>query len=341
MSERLQAHFQGGQQQLPEVPITKRLSERVFVALGMNPSAFSLRGTNTYIVGTGKKRILIDTGDADFTGEYIPVLKRALAESGGEGLEQIIVTHWHRDHVGGVKKVLEAFGPELPVRKIVPLEGAEVVWSGGGGEGETSSVAALDGCRLEPLADGEIVRTEGATLRVLYTPGHANDHAVLVLEEERAMFTGDNVLGTGTPVFRDLPLYLRSLRRMQAEKPLALYTSHGPAVEDGEAYMAEYIGHRTARIDQVKEKLAKAGGAWLTAEEVTRSIYTQHPEHLIGPATGNTVQALRVLREEGSVACDIDAPDAANPYTGAAPPPPQLLKARWQIVARGAPAARL
>ena len=83
---------------------------------------------------------------------------------------------------------------------------------------------------MKPLLDGEVVGTEGATLRILHTPGHANDHVALILEEERAMFTADNVLGTGTPVFRDLPLYLDSLHRMQAEHPTRLYTSHGPVV---------------------------------------------------------------------------------------------------------------
>ena len=62
MTDRLQSHFQAGEQTLPKVPITARLSERVYVALGMNPSAFSLQGTNTYIVGLGPRRILIDTG---------------------------------------------------------------------------------------------------------------------------------------------------------------------------------------------------------------------------------------------------------------------------------------
>ena len=83
------AHFQNGQTTLPPVPIVEQLSRLVVVALGMNPSPFSLRGTNTYLVGTGKARVLIDTGDADFVAEYIPVLRRAVTESGAEGNSEI------------------------------------------------------------------------------------------------------------------------------------------------------------------------------------------------------------------------------------------------------------
>ena len=40
------------------------------------------------------------------------------------------------------------------------------------------------------LHDGETIITEGASLKVMHTPGHADDHVVLVHSEDKSMFSG-------------------------------------------------------------------------------------------------------------------------------------------------------
>lgn len=272
---------------LPDVDVW---SPRVVVALGQNPSAFTGPGTNTYLVGTGPRRILLDPGQG--VDGYLPVLERAMERAGCEGLQEVVLTHGHPDHMGGVASVLERFGP-LPVSKL-PWPGVD----------ERFRLP-----ELRPLAEGGVVATEGATLRAVHTPGHAPDHLCFVLEEERALFSGDNVLGIGTTVIPaetgDLADYLRSLERMLAERPTRIYPAHGPVVEDGMAKLREYIAHRHEREGQILEVLAEGP---CRVKAIVRRIYAEYPERLHAAAAQSVTQHLRKLEREGRVARDGEPP---------------------------------
>ena len=196
------------------LPDVDRWSERVGVALGQNPGAFTGPGTNTYLVGTGPERILLDTGQG--VPAYLPVLERALAAAGSARIREIVLTHGHPDHLGGVRGVRERHGPLRVSKRPWP------------------AMDAAMGCEVTPIDDGAVIEIEGATLRAVHTPGHAEDHLCFVLEEERAIFSGDNVLGVGTTVIPveggDLLDYMRSLERLLAEQPTAIYPAHGPEI---------------------------------------------------------------------------------------------------------------
>jgi glyoxylase-like metal-dependent hydrolase (beta-lactamase superfamily II) len=265
--------------QLPDVD---RWSDRVVVALGQNPGIFTGPGTNTYLIGTGRRRVLLDTGQG--CEAYLPILDAALERAGCEGIQEIVLTHGHEDHIGGARSVVERYGA---------LKVSKRPWTG---IDERHKVA------ITPIGEGSVVRTEGATLRAIHAPGHAEDHLCFVLEEEGALFSGDNVLGIGTTVIPsnggDLLQYLNSLDRLLAQKPGVIYPAHGPLIRDGEAKIREYIAHRQKREDQI---LAALGDGPLAISEIVAHVYGEYPDALHQAAGESVGSHLRKLENEDRV----------------------------------------
>lgn len=262
----------------PEVDVW---SERVTTALGMNPGIFTGPGTNTYLVGTGRRRILLDTGQGK--PEYVPVLERALERAGCE-IQEIVLTHGHVDHIGGATAVIERFGP---------LHVSKLPWPG---EDERYGVA------ISPIAEGAVVETEGATLRAVHTPGHAPDHLCFRLEEEGALFTGDHVLGVGTTVINpesgSLSDYMRSLEKLEREEPTRIYPAHGPLVADGIGKIREYLVHRRQREAQI---LAALSPEPTPVPDIVARVYTDVPEVLHRAAALSVTAHLLKLEDERRV----------------------------------------
>lgn len=165
------------------------------------------------------------------------------------------------------------------------------------------------------ITDDQKFQVEGATLRAFYCPGHTTDHMALVLEEEDAMLTGDNVLGHGTAVFEDLSLYLDSLRRMGQQFCGRAYPGHGAVVVDGKERIEGYIRHRQQREEEVLEilrdteiemyatKAVIEQGLSIakTPRDLVKIIYKDVPENLHDPAEKGVIQILQKLLKEGKV----------------------------------------
>lgn len=266
--------------QLPDFDVW---SARVSTVLGQNPGPFTGPGTNTYLVGTGKRPILLDTGIG--LDVYDPLLERGLSETKGAAeLQEIVLTHVHQDHIGGVPNVRQRFG-ELQVSKHAwPEKDADYDFP------------------LTYIDDGARIETDGATLRAIHTPGHAKDHLCYYLEEEKALFTGDLVLGAGTTVVPEegggLIDYMASLRKLLDLDLAVIYPAHGPAIREPYKKLDAYIAHRELREQQVLDAL----DAGLTRiPDMVQRMYTDVPEFL-HKAAGNSVQShLNKLKAEGIV----------------------------------------
>ena len=268
---------------LPKLHPVARLSPRVVRVLGGNPGAFTLQGTNAYLIGTGSRRWLLDTGEG--RPAFVANLRAAMEAGGGTELEGILLTHWHRDHVGGLADVrrlareLEREGSEggatreesrpLVAYKRVRHDKGETAIDVRSVKKGVDGVAVAEARRAYvDVKDGDVFASvPGATLRALFTPGHTEDHVCFVLEEEGAIFAGDCVLNGNTAVFENLARYSRSLETMRAELEKArarttrddsespernppvgrLYPSHGDVIRDGSKKLEQYARHRETR----------------------------------------------------------------------------------------------
>lgn len=264
---------------LPHLPPITRLSPRVIRILGANPSKFTLQGTNTYLLGTGRERLLLDSGEGK--SEWKESLEKVLRDEGAV-VREVLLSHWHGDHVGGVKDV----GKGVRVWKNSPGTNGEAGWEG--------------------FEDGKVFEAEGVRLTAWHTPGHTVDHMCFFLHEEGALFSADNVLGHGTAVFEDLGAYMASLHRMRGIPGFGnesrIYPGHGEVVEDGKGKVEEYISHRQQREEEILGVLGREGGKgeW-GSMEIVKVVYAKYPANLHGPAEGGVKQVLRKLEGDGRV----------------------------------------
>ncbi|VDD85838.1 unnamed protein product [Enterobius vermicularis] len=261
---------------LTKIEPSTQLSALVWRILGANPSPFTLQGTNTYLIGNGKKRILIDTGEEKISA-YISELQKVL---GDNEISSIICTHWHGDHVGGVDDVLKkVVHKDIPVYKLKEPGKHDPVY--------------------QYIEDGQVFQTEGATLRVFATPGHTMDHISLYLEEEGTVFSGDCILGEGTTIFEDLHLYMQSLQKILDRKPKRIYPGHGPVVEDPLKKITEYMSHRNARENQILDAIKNKGVASVT--DIVGAVYATTRWSLMLGAMNNVNQHLTKLIKEDRI----------------------------------------
>ena len=263
----------------PDFPTTATPSDLVGCVLGLNPGLMTGPGTNTYLVGR-RDPILVDTG-AGVAG-YVSLLERYLAGRSWRQPSRIVLTHRHRDHLGGVSQLRARFRG-IPVAKMIHRD--------------SGLPEAID-----DLRDGQAVHGDGATLIAVHTPGHASDHLCFYLVEEKALFTGDVVLGGSTTVIPlddgDLGDYMTSLRRLLDLDVRRIYPAHGPVIEDGPGRVREYIEHRLMRERQILEAL---GDGLVTIPEMVARIYADVSAALHQAAAQSVASHLAKLAREGRV----------------------------------------
>lgn len=257
-----------------------------------NPSGFTFLGTGTYILGEGNVAV-IDPGPLD--KNHIDALMKAVD---GETVTHILITHTHMDHSPAAKPFKAATG-------------AKTYGFGPHGAGKlTEGIAIEEGGDMEYKPDvlvkhGEIIDGDGWTVECVYTPGHTSNHMCFALREEKALFTGDHVMGWSTSVIGppdgDMAQYMASLDLLLGRDDEIYWPTHGPAITDPKPYVRSFIDHRNEREVQILNEI-ETGRTRIT--EMVQTLYKDVDPRL-HPAAGMSVLAhlIRMVKDN-RVVCD-------------------------------------
>ena len=245
--------------------------------------------TCCYLVYNSKEILIFDPG-SPYEDE-----QEALAQcvddmiSEGRQVREIILTHLHPDHVGGVNALKAHLGGSVPVAA------------------HAQTAEALSEVHVDRLIeDNDVITLEGEPqiqLRALHTPGHALGHLCFHDDARGVLLTGDNIVGIGSvlidPPQGNMRDYLDSLERMRSLPNLTvLLGGHGPAIATPYRKIDEYISHRLERERNILEAY-RAGAT--APKEIVQRVYADVSPKAHGMAERAVLAHLEKLRDEGLV----------------------------------------
>ncbi|WP_436344403.1 MBL fold metallo-hydrolase [Natronorubrum sp. FCH18a] len=177
--------------------------------------------SNVYLVD-GERTVLVDPG-ANF--DVVSAIRERV-----DDIDAVVLTHTHRDHVGNLEAVKDAFDVDA--------------W------GYDTSIDGVD----HAIEDEETVRLGDHEYVALHTPGHKNDHLCFYSDDADVLFAGDLVFQNGSFGRTDLEegdreLLIESIDRLREridEDLEEMHTGHGPSVTN-EPYDHVELSARMAR----------------------------------------------------------------------------------------------
>jgi glyoxylase-like metal-dependent hydrolase (beta-lactamase superfamily II) len=269
-----------------------RLSPLVSRVLAPNPGPFTFKGTGVYLVGAGRQVAVIDPGPS--LPQHIDALKRAL---GTRQVSLILVTHSHRDHspAAAALKVwsdAKTYGVSPP-----SLRSSE--------EGAADEAHDHDFTPDVIVHDGMQIAGDGFELECVATPGHTANHICYALPRERALFSGDHVMGWSTSVIAppdgNMAAYLASLEKLAARDDRIFYPTHGSPIPDPKSWLGQLIAHRRMREAQILAALAEGTG---TVAGLAEKLYPALGPALRPAAAQQIAAHLTHLQARGQVSAE-------------------------------------
>ena len=193
--------------------------------------------SNVYII-LGEKPTVIDTG----TGLHSKEIMNEITEFIDlKKIMQIILTHEHFDHCGGVKHLFDATDGKATI--IAHIDASEKIEQG------ESHFARMLGRTMPKMPvdvkvkEGDAIKIGNESFTVLHTPGHTPGSMCLYSKQSKSLISGDTIFSHGSFGRYDLPggnadLLRESIERLGKFDIENLYPGHEIIVEeDGNKHM--------------------------------------------------------------------------------------------------------
>ena len=299
----------------------------------------ALKHLNAYLIRGKDQIVLIDTGMA--SDKAFKELSRQLAQIGvkPENLTEILVTHFHIDHVGLVPRLRKLSGARL----VVSAKTAEAVqlvrqthesyWEdltntykevGAPTELVEQMLKATPGYLYQAiyeelarpsrtLEDGEKISIGEYGFKTVWTPGHSPGHICLYEPKRRLLMAGDHLLPTITPHVTQwgeesnaLNDYLDSLEKIKKLNVGVVLPAHEELFKNHRKRIDELQKHHRLRVTEILLEIQRQG---LTAYQIASRIHwdieyaswDQFPLFQKFLAVGETLAHLKFLEGQGQV----------------------------------------
>ena len=187
-----------------------------------------LYSCNSYLILGDWNRIgdlntVIDPGTDDFVLDEIEQISTGC---GKVAVEQVILTHNHFDHNGGIAALKRRYGARV--------------------------LAFVDGPGVDELIrDGQFIKAGDDFLEVVHTPGHSSDSICLYAPQAQAVFSGDTQLkirGTDGDYSRE---FLNGLERLAGREIRSIYSGHDDPISKN---VAEILCNSLAVVKSCRSK---------------------------------------------------------------------------------------
>lgn len=261
---------------VPPYGVPSEVAPGVRRVVARNPGLMTYHGTNTYLIDLPEGVVVLDPGPDD------PVHVEAVVKATGPRVLAILLTHTHKDHLGGTAALKAATG--APTYAF-------------------TTSASPDFTPDVPLADGD----EAFGLLALHTPGHAADHLCFA-DASGLLFSGDHVMSWSSSVVSppqgDMSAYCANLRRLMAREDSLYLPGHGPPLAEPRAFVADLLFHREEREKSILAMLHAGTSDPVRLAEI---LYAKRDVKLMPAAQRNVLAHLLKLKDEGRARTENEA----------------------------------